>query len=153
VLPISLGDTALRSLRLILAEHFKFDQKIKRNRIVLTIGIFIPVIAILVFAKSSEKGFNILWRYFSWSNQTIAVFAFAMITVYLIVRNKNYLMSLIPGMFYAYVIFSYILNAKIGFNLSLNISYIISAPLTLLYAFLTIKYGKKLKEKNLELVS
>jgi len=81
------------------------------------------------------------------------VFAFAMITVYLIVRNKNYLMSLIPGMFYAYVIFSYILNAKIGFNLSLNISYIISAPLTLLYAFLTIKYGKKLKEKNLELVS
>jgi carbon starvation protein CstA len=136
---------------LILAEHFNFDQKIKKNRVVLTIGIFIPVIAILLFAKSSEKGFNILWRYFSWSNQTIAVFAFAMITVYLIVKNKNYFMSLIPGMFYAYVIFSYILNAQIGFNLSINISYIISAPLTLLYAYLTVKCGKNLKENSQEI--
>ncbi|GAA0234922.1 carbon starvation CstA family protein [Metaclostridioides mangenotii] len=151
VLPITSGDTALRSLRLILAEHFNFDQKIKKNRVALTIGIFIPVIAILLFAKSSEKGFNILWRYFSWSNQTIAVFAFAMITVYLIVKNKNYFMSLIPGMFYAYVIFSYILNAQIGFNLSINISYIISAPLTLLYAYLTVKCGKNLKENSQEI--
>ena len=50
---------------------------------------FVPVIAILVFAKLNAEGFNILWRYFAWSNQTIAVFAFAAITVYLMAKKGS----------------------------------------------------------------
>ncbi len=147
VLPITSGDTALRSLRLMLADYFHYDQKEKKHRVILSICIFIPVIAILIFAKLSASGFNILWRYFSWSNQTIAIFAFAMITVYLIIKEKNYIISLIPGMFYSFVIFSYIFNAQIGFNLNINISYVLAAIFTVLYAILTVRSGRKLKSK------
>ncbi|MDR0879809.1 MAG: carbon starvation protein A [Clostridioides sp.] len=153
VLPITSGDTALRSLRLMLAEYLNFDQTVKKNRIILSLAIFVPVLAILIFAKSSVKGFNILWRYFAWTNQTIAVFAFAMITVYLMYRNKNYLMSLIPGMFYSFIIFSYILNAKIGFNLGWTISYTVAGVLTILYAVAVVRYGNKLKKKEPELLA
>ena len=74
-------------------------------------------------------------------------FAFAMITVYLIIKEKNYIISLIPGMFYSFVIFSYIFNAQIGFNLNINISYVLAAIFTVLYAILTVRSGRKLKSK------
>lgn len=150
VLPITSGDTALRSLRLMIADYLNFDQKDKSKRILLSIAIFIPVIVILVFAKISSKGFNILWRYFAWSNQTIAIFAFGMITVYLISKGKNYLMSLLPGMFYCFIIVSYIVNAKIGFNMEITISYAIAAIATLMYSIFIVYSGNrfKVKEKN-----
>lgn len=133
VLPITSGDTALRALRLMLADYLHYDQKKKSNRIILTTCIFLPVIAILIFAKLNSSGFNILWRYFAWSNQTIAVFTFAMITIYLIRRRKNFLIALIPGTFYMYIITSYILNAKIGFNLNWTLSYTIAGILSGIY--------------------
>lgn len=145
VLPITSGDTALRSLRLMLSDYIHYDQKEKSHRLILSSAIFVVVAIILLFAKMNAQGFNILWRYFAWSNQTIAVFAFAMITVYLMKNNKNYLISLIPGMFYMFIITSFILNASIGLRLPMNIAYIIGAILTILYAFLTIKVGKKAK--------
>lgn len=143
ILPITSGDTALRSLRLMLAEFFHYDQREAKNRALLSAGIFIPVIAILIFAKLSAEGFNILWRYFAWSNQTIAIFAFAMISVYLIRQGKNYIVSLIPGMFYTYVICCYILNAKIGFNLPLNLSHIAAIALAAVYAVFVVRTGKR----------
>ena len=88
VLPITSGDTALRSCRLMIADYIHYDQRKKKNRVILTICMFVPVIAILVFAKLNAEGFNILWRYFAWSNQTIAVFAFAAITVYLMAKKR-----------------------------------------------------------------
>ncbi len=120
VLPITSGDTALRSLRLMLGDYLKIDQRKKRNRLLLTTGIFLPVIAILFFAKFDADGFSVLWRYFAWSNQTIAVFAFAMIAIYLIRERKNFFIALVPGTFYAFIVSSYILNAKIGFGLPWN---------------------------------
>ena len=103
VLPITSGDTALRSCRLMVADYLHISQKEKKNRIMVTIGLFIPVIAILAFAKLNAEGFNILWRYFAWANQTIAVFAFAAITVYLCAKKGApkyaFLISLLPGTF------------------------------------------------------
>ncbi len=142
VLPITSGDTALRALRLMIADFLNIDQKTPAKRFTLSAIIFAFVAAILVYAKLSTEGFNILWRYFAWSNQTIAVFAFAMITIYLMQQNKNYLVSLIPGMFYMFIISSYILNAPIGFRLPMNIAYIIGAVLTVVYGFITVKHGK-----------
>lgn len=148
VLPITSGDTALRSLRLMLADYLHYSQKEKKNRVTLTAAIFIPVALILVYAKMSAEGFNILWRYFSWSNQSIAIFAFAMATVYLMSKGKQYLITLLPGMFYTFIITSFIINAKIGFNVPMNIAYILGAVLTVLYGVMTVKTGKAFCAKH-----
>lgn len=154
VLPITSGDTALRSCRLMIADYIHYDQKEKRNRIILTICMFVPVTAILVFAKLNAQGFNILWRYFAWSNQTIAVFAFAAITVYLMAKKGTgkyaFLVSLCPGSFYMFVISSFILNAQIGFNLPITIAYVIAAILTAAYIFFVISAGRKYAAKHEE---
>ena len=141
VLPITSGDTALRSLRLIISEALKIDQSKKRNRLAVSVAIFAVVAVILVFAKLNAGGFNVLWRYFAWANQTIAVFAFAMITVYMIRHKQPFIMSLVPGMFYMFVISSFILNAVIGFNLPWTASYIVAGILTVCYAGALIRFG------------
>lgn len=152
VLPITSGDTALRSLRLMLGEQMGIDQGDKGKRLALSIAIFIPTAAILVFSKLNPNGFNILWRYFAFTNQFIATFALSMIAVYLFIRNKNGWIALIPGMFYCFIVMSFILNAKIGFNLdklvglpegSFTASYIVAAIITIIYAFVTVNYANK----------
>lgn len=65
VLPITSGDTALRALRLAVADGFHLDQKSTKKRLELASVIFVLVAVILVFAKSNADGFNILWRYFA----------------------------------------------------------------------------------------
>lgn len=148
VLPITSGDTALRSLRLILAETFNVDQVPKKNRLMFTGIIFIPVVTMLVFAKINPSGFNILWRYFSWSNQTVAVFGFALCSVYLLVQGKKYIITLIPGTFYCFVVTSYIINAKIGFNLPLYIAYIVAGIASVCFWFGVIRVGKAYLNKK-----
>jgi len=159
VLPITSGDTAFRGLRLMIAEQFHIDQTNWKKRLVLTICIFIPAIVILVYAKTNPNGFSVLWRYFAWTNQTIAIFALAMITVYLYINKKNYWISLIPGMFYSYVISSYIFHAPIGFGIesrlglnpnSYTISYILAAAFVLFYAWGTIKLASSRKDAILK---
>ena len=141
VLPITSGDTALRSLRLMVADALHLDQSKKKNRLLLSLVIFAVVAAILIFAKMNADGFNILWRYFAWANQTISVFAFAMIAVYMMQHKQPFIMSIVPGMFYIFVISSFILNASIGFNLSWPISYSIAGVLTVIYCIAVLKHG------------
>lgn len=150
VLPITSGDTALRALRLMVAEAMKYDQKSTSNRLKLSIPIFAIVGAILVWAKMSPAGFTILWRYFAWSNQTIALFAFGIIAIYMIGRGKTGagFMSLIPGMWYAFIIFSYICNASIGFNIPMTISYVLGVVFSLAYGYFVYKHGMKLRENK-----
>ena len=145
ILPITSGDTALRSLRLMASEALKIDQTKKRNRLLVSAVIFAIVAVLLVFSKSNPEGFNILWRYFAWANQTIAVFAFAMIAVYLMNLKKPFILSLLPGMFYMFVISSFILNATIGFNLPWTISYIIAGALTAIYCLAVYRRGKNIQ--------
>ena len=143
VLPITSGDTALRSLRLIVSDALKIDQSKKRNRLAVSLVIFALVAAILVFAKVNAGGFNVLWRYFAWANQTIAVFAFAMISVYMMKHRRPFVMALVPGMFYMFIVSSFILNAAIGFNLPWVISYSVAGVLTAAYCGATIYCGMK----------
>jgi carbon starvation protein CstA len=143
VLPITSGDTALRSLRLMIADYIHLDQKPSRNRLTISIPSFVLVAAILVWAKMSPNGFNVLWRYFAWSNQTIAIFAFAIIAIYLL--GKGYktaaFMSLLPGMWYAFITFTFICNATIGFNIPLNISYGLGIAFAVIYGVLVYMKG------------
>lgn len=158
VLPITSGDTAMRSLRLMIGERFNIDQKSAKNRVLLTMCLFIPALIVLIIAKTNAEGFGILWRYFGWTNQFVSLFMLATITVYLRLHGKNYLVGLIPGMFYTFVVSSYILNAKIGFNLDAllgfkgyQVSYIVAAVLTVLFAACAIKSADK-KAKNPEML-
>jgi carbon starvation protein CstA len=93
VAPITSGDTALRSCRLMVADMFKWDQKPIWTRLAISIPIFLIVIVLL------NVDFKILWRYFAWSNQTLSVFTFWTITIYLWKKNKFYWISLVPALF------------------------------------------------------
>lgn len=152
VLPITSGDTALRSLRLMVADQFNIDQRVKANRIGVSVVIFALVAALLAWAKFNTEGFNILWRYFAWANQTVATFAFFAMAVYLASEKKNYFTVLIPGAFYCFVVSSYILNASIGFRLPMNLAYIGGTIITILLTYLTYKRGLKAAENRSILV-
>ena len=109
VCPITSGDTAFRSARLILAEWTKLNQKKIRNRLIIT-----------------QLDFNVLWRYFSWNNQTLAMISLWVSTVYLIKNSKHRFVSLItslPATFMSAVSLTYILMANEGFGLSSTIAY------------------------------
>ena len=144
VLAITSGDTALRSLRLMVADALHIDNKKKTNVFILALIIFSIVAGVLYIAKTDASGFALLWRYFSWANETIAVFAFAMIAVYMMKNNMPYIMAIIPGTFYMYMVSTYILRAPIGFGLSWTLSYILAAVCSAAYAAAIIRFGKSL---------
>lgn len=150
VLPVTSGDTSLRALRLMVGETFGIDQSRVRNRLTVSAVLFALTALILIFAKTGSGGFNVLWRYFAWANQTIAVFAFAMITVYLIRQKKIFVISLIPGMFYMFVIASYILEAKIGFRMPQLWGDITAAVMTLGYGVLLVSVYFRNKKSGKE---
>lgn len=146
ILPITSGDTVLRSLRIMVCDMLNIDREKKKNRLFVSLIIFAVVASILYYAKADASGFNILWRYFSWTNEGIAVFAITVISVYMMRNSMPYLMALIPGMFYMFIISAYIFNAKIGFQLPWAVSYTIAGVLTLIYAVVICYCGKKGKE-------
>ena len=145
VLPITSGDTALRGLRLAIAESFHIDQSSAKKRVGLSAVIFALVAVILIFAKSNAQGFNILWRYFAWSNQTLSLFAFLAISVWMFENGKSKFawMPLIPGAWYTFVTITYIMNAKIGFHIPWAGAYTIGLCAAAAYVCAIIWYGKK----------
>ena len=118
--PITSGDTAFRSARLILSEIFHLDQKPIKNRLLITL----PLLAIA--AVLTQLDFNVLWRYFSWSNQTLAMISLWVATAYLLKKQSNKLTSLItalPATFMSAVSMTYILMAQEGFRLGSGVGY------------------------------
>ena len=145
VLPITSGDTALRGLRLQIAESFHIDQSSKSKRLGLSAVIFALVAVILVFAKMNSNGFNILWRYFAWSNQTLSLFAFLAISIWMFENGKGKFVwvPMIPGAWYTFITITYIMNAKIGFNIPWTYAYVIGVVAAVAYVAIIISYGKK----------
>ena len=145
VLPITSGDTALRALRLGIADAFHLDQSSKAKRLGLSAIIFALVAVILFWAKNDTQGFNTLWRYFAWSNQTLSLFAFLGISVWMFENKKgNWVwIPLIPGAWYAFITVTYITNASIGFRQSWPVAYTVGVIAAVLYVGVIIWYGKK----------
>lgn len=141
--PITSGDTALRSARLILADFFRIEQKSIRKRLIISIPIFVVTISILVFSFSNAEGFKIIWRYFAWCNQTLAVFTLWAITVYLVRNRKNYFVTLIPALFMTCVCSTYIMIAPEGLSMSQTVSYIAGGVVTLIALIWFIYWYKK----------
>ena len=126
VCPITSGDTAFRSARLILAETFNLDQKSIRNRLLITIPLLIIGGLITWYAITNNNGFQIIWRYFSWSNQTLAMISLWVASSYLVKTGKTIYTSLItalPATFMSAVSLTYILMAGEGFGLPSSIAY------------------------------
>ena len=145
--PITSGDTAFRSARLIIADFLKLDQKPIRNRILICIPLFLVVSGMLAYYVADADGFNVVWRYFGWANQTLAVFSLWTVTVYLALNKKGlaYLIGMIPAAFMTAVCLTYILIAKIGFNLpdDWNGSLGISIFFLSIVIFLVWKYRRR----------
>lgn len=113
--PITSGDTALRSSRLIIADALKFNQKPIKNRLAISIPIFVIVALLLWFNMANQKGFDNIWGYFGWANQTLAVFSLWAVTVYLTLHKKGlyYLIALVPACFMTAVSITYLLSVKV----------------------------------------
>ena len=97
--PITSGDTAFRSARLIIAEWLHFEQKSMARRLIISIPLFVTSLLLLIWQMENPDGFNVLWQYFGWLNQALSVFTLWMITVYLARNHKAYIITLIPAVF------------------------------------------------------
>lgn len=115
--PITSGDTALRSARLIIAEFLHLEQHSIRKRIYICIPVFAVTLGLLWYNIADENGFNIIWNYFGWANQTLAVFTLWAITVYLARKNKFYWITLFPAMFMTAVCTAFLLISDNAFGL------------------------------------
>ena len=126
--PITTGDTALRSARLTVADL----MHLKQSTIVRRLMVALPLFAVTAVVMSVD--YQVLWRYFAWSNQTLAVFTLWTITVYLARRNKPYIISLLPAMFMTAVCSTYLLAAPTpeGFGIDYPTAVSIGAAVSLL---------------------
>ena len=121
--PITSGDTALRSARLIIADFIHLGQKTIRNRLYICVPLFFITFLVLWFNIADEDGFNVIWNYFGWANQALSVFTLWAITVYLVKERKPFVITLIPALFMTVVCSTFLLVSPIAFGLSETISY------------------------------
>ena len=149
ILAVTSGDTAMRSLRLSLAEMFKLDQKPILNRLILMVPLVAAVTGLLIWSNVDAKSFQMLWNYFAWSNQVMAVFTFLAATVYLASRNKPFMITAAPGMFITFVVTSYIVwispahGGPLGFGLDLYDAYMIAGFVAVITFVWAIMHGKE----------
>lgn len=143
--PITSGDTALRSARLIAADFLHYDQSSVAKRLIISVPIFAAAFGIMMI------DFSVLWRYFAWCNQTLAVFTLWAITVYLARHKKLYLITLIPAMFMTAVSVSYILFAPTpeGFGLSYPIAVGAGVAMAIILLGLFCFYMKRINNGKL----
>ena len=148
--PITSGDTAFRSARLIVASALKLNQKPKMNRLYVCLPIFVVSIAMFAWQSSNPDGFNVIWQYFGWSNQTLSVFTLWAITVYLVRKNKPYVITLLPALFMTGVCSTYLFISKQAFGLQEDLAYylgILTVIIAMVWFVVWIrKYGEKARE-------
>ncbi len=137
--PITSGDTAFRSARLIVADFLKYGQGPIKNRLFVSIPLF--AIGLLL----TQMDFSVIWRYFAWSNQTLAMIVLWTITIYLVQQRKFYWITLLPALLMTAVISTYLLFAPEGFSLSKEISYSAGAVVTLASLVVFFVYLKRIR--------
>ena len=154
ILAITSGDTSLRSLRLTIAELTGLEQTSVRNRLILTVPMFALCAALIFWSNLNPEGFNILWNYFSWSNQLMAVCSLCVATVYLRSKKKNFWIALIPCMFMTFITADYILwvspenlkGAPLGFGLDYKTALVIALHDAAILGFFLCVRGKTLSK-------
>lgn len=125
--PITSGDTAFRSGRLIVADWLKMDQRPIARRLMICIPMFACSIAMLVWQIENPDGFNTIWQYFGWSNQALSVFTLWTLTVYLVQKKKPFIITLIPALFMTTVCSTFLFISKQAFHLDETLAYLLGA--------------------------
>jgi len=144
ILPITSGDTAFRSSRLILAEYFNMEQKTLRNRLFMALPLFV------IGGILTQVDFGIIWRYFGFANQTTAVMMLWTASAYLLRHNKFHWITTVPATFMTSVCITFILNnSTLGFGLPMQLSTIIGVVAALSIAAYVIKISKGKGETEL----
>ncbi len=143
---VTSGDTALRSARLIVADFMHVDQKPVPKRLLVALPVFVIAAGLLVFSLVDKEGFQVIWRYFSWANQVLAMVTLWTVTVFLVQHKPRtlwYLMTLIPALFMSMVTVSFIFVAQkegLGSFIPSKVGYILAAVVTLLFFAIFVRW-------------
>lgn len=141
--PITSGDTAFRSARLIIAQALKLSQRAKKNRLYICVPLFAASFAMLVWQMENPDGFNTIWQYFGWANQTLSVFALWTITVYLAREKKPYIITLVPALFMTCVCTTFFMVSKTALGLPYTVGYGVGATALVVAAVWFVVWMKK----------
>ena len=150
VLAVTSGDTALRSLRLSLAEMLRCDQTALHKRLLVSLPLIGVVALLLWWSNQDAKSFNYLWNYFAWGNQVLAAFTLMAAAAWLKSQRLSLLPALVPGAFICFVVLTYILWVKppagpVGLGLPLSYAMIFAGAFTLVLTMMALTDGKKRK--------
>ena len=146
--PITSGDTALRSARLIIADFIRIEQRTIKRRLLISVPLFLCCIALLLWQVENPDGFNVIWQYFGWSNQTLSVFTLWAITVYLLQNGKPYYFTLIPALFMTTVCATFLFVSKQAFGMPERVGYLLGVVVLIVaYGWFHI-YESKYKKNN-----
>ena len=154
ILSITSGDTAMRSLRLSLAEILHIPQKKLWSRILLCLPVIAIVALLIWWSTISAETFNHLWNYFAWGNQVLAACTLTIATEWLIARKRNAIITIIPGMFITFIVLCYILwiskahGGPVGFGLDLQVAEIIAGVLAVLCTGLAVWRGFSMQKRH-----
>ena len=144
ILPITSGDTAFRSARLIIADAFGMKQKAIPKRLIVAI----PLFAIgLVLTIAGQNNFDLIWRYFGWSNQTLAMLLLWSAAIYQVRNKRNHWIASIPAFFMSGVSYTFILYAEIGFSIPYATSVLIGALGAIFTFAMFLRYWQKFNLK------
>ena len=146
--PITSGDTALRSARLIIADFIRIEQRTVKRRLLISVPLFLCCIALLLWQVENPDGFNVIWQYFGWSNQTLAVFTLWAITVYLLRNGKPYYFTLIPALFMTTVCATFLFVSKQAFGMPDRVGYILGVAVLIVAIGWFHIYESKYKKNN-----
>lgn len=140
ICPITSGDTAFRSARLTIADWIRSDQKVLKNRLMISVPL------LTVGAIVGHLPYQIVWRYFSWTNQTLAMIVLWTASMFLYKNRKNYWLTTVPATFMSAVSATYFFEApeclgRIG--IPLGVAYILGIAVALLFLTLFIVNTKK----------
>ena len=139
--PITSGDTAFRSARLIVADIFHIEQRSIPKRLAIAVPLFAAGI-VLTFID-----FDIIWRYFAWANQTLSIFTLWMIVVYLKQRKRNFWLALFPAIFMTYVCLSFMFVSGQFFGMGpTTLAYFCGGVTTLVFSLLILKFARNAKK-------
>lgn len=100
--PITSGDTAFRSARLIVADIFRIEQRTQWKRFAIALPLFVAGYLI------TRVDFTVVWRYFAWTNQTLATIVLWAVVVWLFAAKRNYFVALLPAVFMTFICASFV---------------------------------------------
>jgi carbon starvation protein CstA len=131
------------------AEGLKLDQRPIPKRLVICVPLFAVSIAMLIWQMENPDGFNTIWQYFGWSNQTLSVFTLWTLTVWLARENKPYWITLIPAIFMTVVCSSFLVVSKNAFGFDITVGYTVGViSFVVACVWFTLWYRKEIRNSK-----